>query len=236
MGRIAARRWLNRGLVTIGVALLATPASAQQHETQARMPAWDATGSVAVHNVRAGDLHHDSDDRYDNWETQWEPGAQIGRYLTAHLKLEVGARGPMRYHLYESVPIPVPGAPGGFAPSWIERKVQAVSVAPAVTWQFFDNAFVHPYVSGGADITVANVHRFRAARTGSVTTSRTTVRYDEPAVDSHEVIVDARPFVAVGTKSYFHNGRWFVRPEIQAGISRSRIGQVSLRLGVGADF
>ena len=232
----AAGRWLAWGVVTFGVVLLATPASAQGNDAQLRMPRWDATGSVALHNVRSGDAHSDSDGLYDYWETNWEPGFQVGRYLTTHLKVEVGVRGPMQYHFYESDRIPLPGVPGRFGPASIDRRVTVISIAPAVTWQFLDNTFVHPYVSGGLDIDLADIHRFRDARSGSITISGATIRYDQPAVDSHEAIVDARPFIAIGTKSYFHSGRWFVRPEIQAGISKSRFAQVSLRLGVGADF
>jgi hypothetical protein len=49
-------------------------------------------------------------------------------------------------------------------------------------------------------------------------------------------VVEARPFFAAGTKSYFGNGRWFVRPEFEVGVTHARIGAVALRLGVGVDF
>ena len=81
-----------------------------------------------------------------------------------------------------------------------------------------------------------NTHRFREAGIESYPLSRTTVRYDVPGIDTRETAVAARPFFAVGSKSYFGNGRWFVRPEFEIGVAKSRIGHVSLRLGVGVDF
>lgn len=236
MAKIAARRWLCRGLATAGATLLATTVSAQANDTGVRRPVWDASGSVALHYVRASDLRSDRDFLYDDWATQWQPGVQVGRYLTPHLKVEIGVRGPTQYGFLESDRIPVPALPGGFGPAGIDRQVRVLSFAPAITWQFFENSFVHPYVSAGVAMDVSDIHRFREAGTREIFLSRTTVRYDVPGIDTRATAVDARPFLAAGTKSYFSNGRWFVRPEIQVGVTKSRIGQVSLRFGVGVDF
>lgn len=237
MAEITARRWLGRGLATVGATLLATTASAQAGDTVARMPVWDASGSVAAHSIRASDVDSGRDDSYDYWEGQWEPGAQVGRYLTTQLKVEIGVRGPMQYTFYDTIRVPVPALPGGFAETWIDRHVRVLSFAPAITWQFFENSFVHPFVSAGVAIDVTDVHRFRQAGTErTFVTSRTAVQYDVPGIDTHETVIGARPFFAAGSKSYFSNGRWFVRPEIEIGVTKSRVGAVSLRLGVGVDF
>jgi hypothetical protein len=142
----------------------------------------------------------------------------------------------MRYDFYETISVPAPALPGGFARTYVERDVRVVSFAPAITWQFFRNTFVHPYVSAGVAVDVSDIHRFRPATVDSMVVSRTTVRYDVPGIDTRKAAVAARPFFAAGSKSYFGNGRWFVRPEIEIGVNKSRIGAVSLRLGVGADF
>ena len=236
MSEIAARRWLRRGLATFAATLLATTVSAQESDPVARMPVWEASGSVGLHNIRASDLPSGRDSTYDYWEAQWEPGAQVGRYVTTHLKIEIGVRGPMQYDFYETVRVPAPALPGGFATTYVDRDVRLFSFAPAITWQFLENSFVHPYLSAGVAMDVSDVHRFREAGPESIVQSRSTVRYDVPGIDTRETVANARPFLAAGSKSYFSDGRWFVRPEIQVGIAKSRIGQVSLRLGVGVDF
>ena len=234
MAEITARRWLCRGLATVGAALLATTASAQAADT-ARMPVWDAGGSMAVRSTRASDLGEDG--YYDDWEGQWEPGAQVGRHVTKHLKVELGLRGPMHYEFFDAIRVPAPALPGGFADTYVDRHVRVLSFAPAITWQFFENTFVHPYVSAGVAMDIADTHRFRQAGTESyVPRTGTTIRYDVPGIDTRETVIEARPFFAAGTKSYFGNGQWFVRPEIEIGITKSRIGRFSLRLGVGVDF
>jgi hypothetical protein len=234
MAEITARRWLCRGLATIGATLLATTASAQASDTAVRMPAWDASGSLAIHFFQASDLDGSADDYYDS-EALGQPGAHVGRYVTPHLKVELGVRGPMQYTSYDTILVPAP-LPGGFAETWVDRNVRVVSFAPAITWQFFENTFTHPYVSAGVAVDLVDIHRFREAGTESYPLSRTTVRYDVPGIDTRKTVVKARPFFAAGSKSYFGNGRWFVRPEVEIGVAKSRIGAVSLRLGVGVDF
>jgi len=219
-----------------GATLLATAASAQAVETAVRLPAWDVSGSVAVHSIRASELYDASDGYYDYWETQWQPGIQVGRYLTTNLKAEIGVHGPMHYTFYESDSVSVPGLPPGLGFADVDRNIRVFSVAPAITWQFSENSFLHPYVSAGVAMDVSDVHRFREAGTRSIVYSRTTVRYDVSGIDTRETVVAARPFFAAGSKSYFGNGQWFVRPEVELGVAKSRIGAVSLRLGVGVDF
>jgi hypothetical protein len=236
MTEIAARRWLCRGLAMVGATLLATTVHAQATDTVVPMPRWDVNGSVAVNNTLASEIRIDPGRYYDYWAGQWEPGAQIGRYLTPHLKLEIGVRGPMHYDFSEDGRVPVAALPGGFGPAPIDVRVRVFSVAPAITWQFLENSFFHPYVSAGLAMDVSDIRRLRDAGTRETFLTRGSVRYDVPAVDTRATEFHARPFLAAGSKSYFSNGRWFVRPEIQVGVAKSRIGQVSLRFGVGVDF
>ncbi|HUQ86466.1 MAG TPA: hypothetical protein VM096_02845 [Vicinamibacterales bacterium] len=231
MVAIAARRWLCLGVATVAATLVATTVSAQALDA-VRMPLWDAGASLAAAQTRASELGYE----YDYWESQWEPGIQLGRYLTPHLKLEMSVRGPMQYHFYEDEPVPVPAIPGGIGRSIVDSEIQLFSLAPAVTWQFFENTFVHPYVSVGVAVDVANIHRSREAHIETFYLTRGSVSYPVPALDTREIDVRAYPFLAAGSKSYFANGRWFVRPEIEIGVGRSRVAQYSMRLGVGVDF
>ena len=227
MSDITTRRWLCRGLTTIGATLLATTVSAQASDT-VRMPVWEASGSVAMQNIRASELDGGQDYLYDYWESQLEPGVQVGRYITKQLKVEIGVRGPMQYSFYESDYVPAPGIPGG-VPESIDRSVRVLSFAPAITWQFFENSFVHPYVSAGVAMDVSDIHRFRQAGTGSWVQSRTTVQYDVPGVDTRATAVDARPFLAVGTKL------WTLATAAGLCVPRSRwASEVAHRPGIAA--
>src|SRR5262245_42440646 len=226
MGGTTARQWLTRSLVTVGAMFLATSAWAQASDiTTVRMPVWDASGSVALFNVRTSEASGPDDSDY--WETKAELRGQVGRYLTPHFKVEFAILAPMSYDFYEDVSVPVPAVPGAVGFTWVDRDVTVLSMQPAVTWQFFENTFVHPYVTAGISIDVANVHRFRDAGAGAIYLSGSrSIRFDVSPVDTRETVTEARPFVAFGTKSYF-NERWFARPEVQLGLAGARLSQVS---------
>ena len=156
-------------------------------------------------------------------------GIQVGRYLTTQLKLEIGLRGPVQYFFYETDRVPAPALTGGFATESIDRHVRVFSFAPAITWQFFENSFAHPYLSAGVAMDVSDIHRFRQAGTGSIVQSRTTVRYDVPGVDTRETLVEARPFLAVGSKSVLQQ-----RPVVRASRDPGGHYEVAHRPGVAA--
>ena len=82
MAATTARRWLTRSLMTVGTTLFASMAWAQASDVSTfRMPLWDASGSVAFHNVRASEAQAGPDD-FDYWEANAELRGQVGRYLT----------------------------------------------------------------------------------------------------------------------------------------------------------
>lgn len=236
MAATTARRWLRRPVMTVGATLVASISWAQASDVSAvRFPLWDASGSIAFHNVRASEAQRGPDD-FDHWDANAELRGQAGRYLTSHLKVEFAVLAPMSYDFYERISVPAPAVPGGVGTTWVDRNVTVLSLQPALTWQFFENTFVHPYVAAGVSVDVANIHRFRDAGADSVFASgNRSFRFDVPAVDTRETVTEFRPFVAFGTKSYF-NEHWFARPEVQLGFGQSRLGQVSLRLGIGRDF
>jgi hypothetical protein len=236
MAATTARRWLTRSLMTVGTTLFASMAWAQASDVSTfRMPRWDASASVAFHNVRASEVQAGPDD-FDYWEPNAEWRGQAGRYATPHLKVEFAVLAPMSYNFYEPILVPAPAVPGGVGTTWVERNVTVLSLQPALTWQFLDNAFVHPYVTAGISVDVANIHRFRDAGIDNVfVPGNRGFRFDVPAIDTRDTVTEVRPFLAFGTKSYF-NEHWFARPEVQLGFGQSRLGQVSLRLGIGRDF
>ena len=121
----------------------------------ADFPRWDATGSLGLLVVSAADTGVS----WDGWEQKADYRLDVGRYWTPHLKTEVAFSTSNPSRDYETVRLVVPGVAAAFAYDEVDR--QLYTVAPALTWQFFENNFVHPYVSGGVKIGILQEHRYR---------------------------------------------------------------------------
>ena len=130
---------------------------------------------------------------------------------------------------YESLAVTVPGVPRGFVYQNVDR--QLFNVAPAVTWQFRENTFMHPYVSGGVRIGLLQEHRYNE----SDTIRSGTITYQVPHLDERRTVVLARPFIAAGFKSYLSRSV-FVRTEGRAGFAQDGMRQLTGIIGIGVDF
>ena len=92
--------------------------------------------------------------------SSFEYRADLGRYWTTHARTELSVGTSNGWEDYDVAPFPVPGVPTPiYAATNIERRL--TTVAPAFTWQFRENAFMHPYVSGGVKIGILEEHRVR---------------------------------------------------------------------------
>jgi hypothetical protein len=201
-------------------------AAQETDEFPPHFPRWDVSGGLGVLWVD----HHDLNPNESWWEPKPQARLQLGRYLTQHLKTELHLSGPSTYDLYEEELFPVAGLSGG---GWAVtfRTVKMFTASPALTYQFFENVFAHPFVSGGADIDVGDDHRTRSASTYAFNR----VSYPITSVDTRRTLLRARPFFAVGSKSYL-NDRVFVRPEAHVAFSIEGASRVMLRLDIGVDF
>jgi hypothetical protein len=128
----------------IFAALLAIPtgrAEAQQFEP----PKWDASATIGLLSADPSP----TDEPYsDDWYFVGRYAASIGRYWTDHFKTElelVTSNGGERYVQRFSN---VPGVPPAYTYSVHERHTLR-QVSGRMVWQFFENAWVHPYVFGG---------------------------------------------------------------------------------------
>ena len=189
-------------------------------------PRWDVSGGLGIHYLHRSDL----DVRDSWWETKAQTRAQIGWYVTPHVKAEFSLAGPTTYELYEDERLPVAGLPAGLF-AITTRTLKLATLSPSATYQFFENTFAHPFLSAGLDVHVGDDHRERLASTYTINR----VSYPVSPIDTRRTLVFGRPFVAAGFKSYF-NDRTFVRPEVHTSFSRTGASQVSLRLDVGVDF
>jgi hypothetical protein len=195
-------------------------------DTKPPIPRWDASGGFGLHYLHSRELG----ETYNSWETKGQLRFRLGRYFTPHLKTELAVSGPTGYGLYETEQFPVAGLPnGGFAST--RQTFRLVALTPAFTYQFFENSFAYPFLSGGLNVGMLNEHRHR----DQTTYRESGISYTVGPVDSRRTTVLLRPFVAGGFKSYF-NDRTFVRPEIQTAFGSSGAPQVALRLDFGFDF
>ena len=188
----------------------------------AEFPRWDATGSLGLLVVSTADTGVS----WDSWEQKADYRLDVGRYWTTHLKTEVAFSTSNPTLDYDTVRLVVPGVAAAYAYDEIDR--QLYTVAPALTWQFFENNFVHPYVSGGVKIGILQERRHRLA-----TTQRSgAISYSVPAVDERRTLLLARPFVAGGFKSYISRSV-FVRTEARVAFTQDGVRQVSMMAGAG---
>ena len=104
-------------------------------------------------------------------------------------------------------------------------------MAPAFTWQFRENSFMHPYVTGGVKIGILEEHRVRTPDLYRFGPQGVLV----PPLDERTTRVLARPFIAGGFKSYISRSV-FVRSEGRVGVGSTGPRQISILAGVGFDF
>ncbi len=211
--------------VTLSVALAAVilaarPALAQQPD----LPKWDAGASFGL--LFGNGWHPDTDD-------YGEPHAayhlELGRFWTTHLKTDTAIILTHARHDYDYALYPVQGVANVYVFTDHDRRLTAVSVA--ATYQFFENAMMHPFVSAGAQFGVSSDHMYRERETYTINR----ISYTVPALDTRTTTTLVRPFVAVGAKSYF-NERTFIKSEFALAAGSSGISHGILRLGFGFDF
>ena len=119
--------------------------------------------------------------------------------------------------------------------AYIDSERQLFAIAPAVTWQFRENALMHPYVSGGVKLGMLQEHRFREGGTYRSGSGASAASYTVTPLEEERMTVTARPFVAGGFKSYVSRSV-FVRTEGRLAFASDGVRQVSVGIGMGVDF
>jgi hypothetical protein len=215
-------------LAGVLAAALAAPAAAQDNARSlkpATFPRWDLGGSIGALNMTNTEIASSR----ASWHQKAEFRADAGYYWTTHLKTEVALGSSNQWKDYETVPFNVPGIPNAYAYDEITR--QFLFVSPAVTWQFRENQFMHPYVSGGVRIGLLQEHLVRQ----EATLRSGTLSYTVTPLGERRTDIVARPFLAGGFKSYVGR-RVFARTEARLAFAQDGIRQVSAVAGIGVDF
>jgi hypothetical protein len=213
----------------VGVAaLLPSVSSAQVRLTPADASRWDAGINVGWFGGNQSDVAG-----WNGWYDAASGGAAAGYYLTPHLKLEfdLSATASAGISVVESEAIPGTGFPYY---RWREHRFRSTSVAGGLTYQFFQNAWFHPFLGGGVAV-VGERERaeFQLGPTVFRDAQTRVLLADLPAVDRTRTV--ARPFATLGFKAYASE-RVFFRTDLRVAPSSDRVDSVVWRGGVGVDF
>ena len=219
-----------RHAVWAGAVLLAATHAAAQTSRPLNLkpeqyPRWDVGGGVGLFYLQSLD-----DESSGNWDLHGDVRFDLGRYWTTHLKTELGVSVPHTWTDYRYETFPAPGFPlGAYTFTEVDRRLTTLS--PAVTYQFLENTFAHPYVSTGVRVGVVETHAHRSERTWT----QPGLSYTVPALDERSTSLRAAPFVAGGFKSYFSD-RVFLRSEALVALRSREADQMTFRLSLGFDF
>lgn len=215
-------------LASLALVILLSPAVA------AAQSKWDVAGSAGVLGSHAPDL---GSRRYvDDWVHVAQVGLIVGRYLSSHLKVELDASATTAGRQYVEWQVNVPGFPYPY-PLVAELTTSVRSLGAALTWQFGDNDWVHPFVRGGVSADFERQHMrtwdqvIYAPDPSGVSLP---LRVTGPAAVGPTTTANARLTAGAGAKFYV-SSRAFVRTEGAVAYRPSRVN-ATLRIGFGVDF
>ena len=195
--------------------------------------AWDVTG---IAGLLSGYTPRSDGTRYqESWFQNAQGGVIIGRHLTPHLKVEVEATTTTKGNQYRDRSVAVPGYPYPY-PIVSEVSTSVRSLAGAVTWQFRNNEWVHPFVQAGiaADFDRLTVRTWEQFFYGTRQPGAPPERIVEEHIEGPTTSRKLRAVLGGGAKVYF-NERGFVRSDARWSFDRDR-HNLALRVGVGIDF
>jgi hypothetical protein len=220
MNRIAA-------LSFAGLLVLGCPATAPAQ------PAWDI---AAFAGVLAGSAPLERDEPYgDDWLHTGQGGVIVGRHVTTHLKVEFEASATGSASRFVQQFVTAPGIPYPY-PVGSEVITSVRSLVGAVTWQFFDNEWVHPFVTAGvaADFERRGLHVWEQRYYPGDPRSTGSVLVAADRREGPETSRVLRGLFGGGAKLYVHE-RAFIRADGRLAIG-ANAHNVAFRIGVGLDF
>ena len=190
----------------------------------------DATGTVGWLNVNKSAL---SDQDGNDWFNRGlYGGAAAGWYWTDHHKteVEVAASNKAQFWAFRRYVVGNVTAYGSSRYTFSTRRM-----AIGEHYQFFRNAWFHPHVAAGVDLTWET-----ATENSEPVIAYPTAPGGQPRVIRPEVMTGpdttlrVRPFGEVGFKAYM-TPRGFFRSDLRL-LARHGIDEVQLRFGFGMDF
>ena len=189
---------------------------------------WDVAGSVGWLAGNKSDIAEDWNDWYDTFATSLE----VGRYWSTHVKTEADILFTNEGTVFSSAEYRVPGQP---VPVFIPREhhFRMTAVTASATYQFFENTWVHPFLSAGVQF---GRERERAFSPAVPYFQRDFTRIEVPIEPPRQATVfSVRPLARGGAKIYM-NERGVVRTDLAVAWLEGGVAQVTWRAGIGVDF
>jgi hypothetical protein len=216
-------------LLTAVLAFAGTRAGAQPvtEPTAPPLARADVTGVLGWFN--ANQAEHS---QYNDWyHRSGYGGAILGWYWTDHVKTEVEFAVTSPAELYGVETIDVGGRPAYVSS---RHRFNTRRVTAGQQYQFFRNAWTHPHVAAGVDLTwqTHRQHDDPVLLYDQLTRISRVVRPARTIGPSTALVV--RPFAEVGTKLYLSR-RGFFRTDLRLTF-RDNVEEVLLRFAVGVDF
>ena len=171
--------------------------------------------------------------QWDRWVNVASGGGIVGYYWTSHLKTEFDVSTSTAGEFYSVEPIALPGSP---APFFLQREHQlrTTSASAGVIGQFFENAWFHPFVGAGIEVTHEREDIDTALPFGPQRDPRAPTIVPAPEAETR-IRYHARPYTAAGFKVYVSE-RAFIRTDIRTSWSSHGLAALAWRSGVGVDF
>jgi hypothetical protein len=220
----------NIAAVWVLAALVPALSEAQVTLTPPTAPKWDAAVSVGWLAANKPNIGAE----WNRWSDTATFDAGAGRYLNPHVKIEFDVAAAVKARVLGFEPAVIPESPYTY-PRAREHTFQTVGVSGGLAYQFFENAWFHPFVGGG----IAVVHETQRAERlpvepRFVDVLRPPVLLPElPAIDMSTT--EARPFLTTGFKVYVME-RFFFRSDVRVAASAKGAETVAWRGGMGVDF
>jgi hypothetical protein len=189
-------------------------------------PRWDVAGHVGWFGSNESEVAPS----WNRWADSASVGGSVGFYATPHLKLELDVATTNEADLFTQDQILVPGAP----PIFVSRQLffRSTTVGAAVAYQFFENAWFHPFLAAGAE----GVHRRQHTELlpQYIPVPGRPGTFVPGALTEPRTVATARPFAATGFKAYVSD-RAFIRTDVRISFT-DQADAIVWRGGVGFDF
>lgn len=195
-------------------------------------PRWDVNAGIGIMAVQPGDF---SRGYYDDWYSTGRYSVGVGYYWTEQFKTEIEFATSGENSRYVQEFVRVPGTPI-VQPVGVEQfhRVQQTSVR--MVWQFFDNAWVHPYLNAGGVFNADRQHSFSPEQFYYPGDPRTTPPFRIPRVANAGTTWDYRGGVTVGGGSKFYvSTNSYINTGMQVSWAKPTT-TVTFLAGFGVDF
>jgi hypothetical protein len=188
----------------------------------------DVSGTLGVQSVNARD---DSFYRAQRFEGGFYGDVSGGWYWTEHLKTEIDFGARTKGKVWMTSPVLFNGAQTYFP---TDKTFSRETLAVGQQYQFFHNAWFHPHLAAGANLTWERSTLHRAAATVYDPITRTSRVVSPERTDATRTDFTVNPFVQAGFKGYM-TPRTFFRGDLRVAFHRG-VDDVVTRFGFGFDF